>query len=950
MTQIHRSGLLEKLYAQDASMYQQVPEGVAFPRDAGDIKRLVKQAKKKGFSIIPRSAGTSLAGQATGGGVVMDISRFMTELTEINAEQQWARVQPGVIRDTLNREAAEHGLLFGPDTATTNRCMIGGMIGNNSAGSFSIKYKSTREHVLEVDAILSDGSQVTFKPLTEDELNQKVAQDDLEGYIYKNMIDLIYENRDLIDQSYPHKEIIRRNTGYALDKLCEMVPFDPEGRPFNMAELLCGSEGTLAITTSAKLNLEPLPKYKRLVIPQFRNLDEAMQATVQAVRFNPAAVELVDHIILDATKTNNEQKKNRFFLNGDPDYILIIQLEGDNEDKLRDDAKYLIKRLKEKSLGYSFPEVDDPEMMGRVWELRKAGLGLLMGLGKESRTPAFCEDTSVRVKDLPRYVKDFKEILKKHDTSCVFYAHASVGELHLRPMIDTTTLEGITKMKKIAEEVADLVRYYHGSLSGEHGDGRARAPFIGKVLGEEMIPVLRKVKEIWDPDNIFNPGKIVDPEPMEKNLRFYPGYEQAKVDTVFKWRKEGSFNEAIELCNGAGVCRKLSESGGTMCPSYMATEHEKDSTRGRANVFRQVFSGKEPETFSSSDLKEALELCLSCKACKSECPANVDMAKMKAEFMHGWHEEHGITNAESFLSEAGKYYKTAAQFPGLANALIRSYPGKLILKSLYGISTLRDLPKFAGPTFMTWFRKREKKTADRKVLLVIDLFTNYHEPKVGKSAVEVLEKMGFEVIVPNIHELGRVQISKGMLSEAKEKADQIIKGFSPFIKWNIPIVGLEPSEILTLRDEFLDIVEEDQLEKAQQISSRAFTFEEFIVLNRKLLPEIKDEKKAVLHGHCHTKALTGNAPTKAALESAGYEVEELDTGCCGMAGSFGYEADKYELSMEIGWQRLFPELGNLEDGCNICAPGFSCRHQIYDGTGMSSQHPAVLIAGNLSRS
>lgn len=947
MIEIDRSTLTKQLYAQDASMYEQEPEGVAFPRDQKDIQHLVRLAGKKGFSITARSAGTSLAGQTTGDGVIMDVSRYMTQILQTNPEGQWAEVEPGVIRDTLNRELEESGLLFGPDTATTNRCMIGGMIGNNSAGMYSIKYGTTREHILQIKAVLSDGSLAVFEPLTATELENKKSLKNLEGQIYRNMVTLLEEQRDLIERNYPHKEIIRRNTGYALDKLLEMEPFTPGGRPFNMAELLCGSEGTLALTVSTRLNLVPSPEYSRLLIPQFRSVEEAMEATVEIVRYRPAAVELVDDIILDATKGNPEQRNNRFFLNGEPACLLIVQMDGKDPEFLKSECRQIVSRLKQKNLGYSYPEIDDPKMMKRVWELRKAGLGLLMGLGREARTPAFIEDTSVRVKDLPAYVRDFRKILRKHDSSCVFYAHASVGELHFRPVIDTTSLEGVTRMRKMAEEVADLVRVYGGSLSGEHGDGRARTPFIERVLGKEMIPVLMEVKQIWDPEGIFNPGKITDPEPMDKDLRYPPGYEPARVETVFKWREEGGFGEAIERCNGAGVCRKLPESGGTMCPSYMATKSEKDSTRGRANIFRQVFTGDDPEGYSSQDLKEALDLCLSCKACKTECPASVDMSRMKAEFLNGWQQERGVTRQDEFFTNVANAYNLAGQFPGIANLIIRSYPGKALLRSLYGISTLRDMPVFARQSFRKWFNRHSSPASARKVLLFVDLFTNYHEPEVAKAAVEVLEKMGFQVIVPDLYELGRISISRGMLDKAQEQALKVVEGLIPFVSRNVPVIGLEPSEILTLRDEFLDLVDEEHLSQARLISSRAFSFEEFLVLHKDHLPDPLDTKKTVLHGHCHTRALTGDAPTRAALEAAGYEVEELDTGCCGMAGSFGYEADKYELSMEIGWQRLFPQLGDLEEDCNICAPGFSCRHQIYDGTGMNAQHPAVLIAKNL---
>ena len=939
--------LTRRLYAQDASMYEELPDGVAFPTDVKDIIKLVKQAKKKKLTITPRSAGTSLAGQATGNGIIMDVSRYMTDITEINETEHYAVVEPGVIRDTLNREVEELELLFGPDTSTTNRCMIGGMIGNNSSGSFSIRYKTTREHVKEMDVVLSDGSTATFKELTDEELEAKLEQKDLEGYIYRNMLELLEKNKYEILEEYPHPDIIRRNTGYALDKLCEMRPIKPEGKPFNMCELLCGSEGTLAITTSAKVNLEKKPKYKRMLIPHFQQLNQAMEATVHAVRFNPSAVELVDYVILDATKQNLEQSKNRFFLQRDPDFILIIQLEGDDEDKLKSDSDLLVKRLQQNKLGYAYVEITEDEEMDKVWALRKAGLGLLMGLGKESRTPAFCEDTSVRVQDLPRYVKDFQKILDKHDTSCVFYAHASVGELHFRPLIDTTSLEGITKMKQMAEEIAKLVGSYKGSLSGEHGDGRARAPFIKHVLGKDMLHLLKEVKEIWDPEYIFNPGKIVEPEPMEEDLRYSPKYYSPEQETVFQWRKEGSFNEALEMCNGAGVCRKLAESGGTMCPSYMATKDEVDSTRGRANVFRQVFSGADPEAFDSKDLKDALELCLSCKACMSECPANVDMAKMKAEFMNGWHEIYGVSEREQMFADPLKMYALAAKTPGLANFFLTSFPGKMYLKWKYGISPLRDLPPFAKTTFTKWFKKRPKNHQQLKVLLMVDVFNNYHEPEVPKAAVKVLESMGYEVIVPSIHELGRTYLSKGMLNEAKDIAVNVVNGLHPFASKNYPVIGLEPSEILTIRDEFLDLVEDGLLDKAKTLASKTFTFEEFVSRHKRQLPEPISERKVVLHGHCHAKSLVGNGPTEIALESAGYEVETLDTGCCGMAGSFGYEEEHYQVSMEIGWQRLFPQLGNLEENSNICAPGFSCRHQIKDGTGMQAQHPAILIARNI---
>ncbi|MEX0660389.1 MAG: FAD-linked oxidase C-terminal domain-containing protein [Balneolaceae bacterium] len=952
MSTILKDSLTRQLYATDASLYEELPEGVSFPKTRDDIQQLVTQSKTEGFSITPRSAGTSLAGQATGNGVIMDVSRFMTEIVHIDSEKQIAHVQPGVIRDTLNREAAQYGLQFGPDTATTNRCMIGGMIGNNSCGSFSIKHKTTREHIIEVDAVLSDGSAVTFGSLSNGELKAKKKLDTLEGNIYRGMMDLLMEHKEQILASFPHPEITRRNTGYALDRLCEMSPITPNGRPFNLAELLCGSEGTLAMTSSAKVNLVPLPKAKTLVIPQFKSIHEAMLATVEIVKWNPAAVELVDDIILNATKGNIEQSKNRFFLDGEPKCILIVQFEGDDLTELEQTAAGLATKLQNLNFGYSHPFLSDEDEMRRVWDLRKAGLGLLMGLGRDNPSPTFVEDTAVRVEDLPEYIQEFQAILDSHNTSCVFYAHASVGELHLRPVVDTTTHEGIQTMKEIASEVANLVKKYRGSLSGEHGDGRARAPYIETVLGKEMMPLLLQVKELWDPEYRFNPGKILDPKPIDTDLRYSPNYKHPEVDTVFNWRLTNGFDGAIEQCNGAGVCRKLAESGGTMCPSYHTTREEKDNTRGRANLFRQLFSGKQQEAFESEDLKEALDLCLSCKACKSECPANVDMAKMKAEFMNGYHQKNGTTLGERFFGQPEKLFPIASLFARTTNFFNRQKPVKKILEGLFNIDSRRNLPEFASTTFYSWFRKNEKEynhKDGKQVLLLVDIFTNYNEPKIAIAACEVLKSLGYSVMVPGIWPTGRPQISKGMLDEASKICEENIKRLTPFADLGIPIIGLEPSEILTLRDEYVDLCSESELVKAQLIASQSFLWEEFFTTELAVSEplDIGKGEKVYLHGHCHTKSLVGNAPLMNAYKKLGFNPVELQTGCCGMAGSFGYEKNKYDVSMQVGEQTLFPALRKLEKESTVCAPGFSCRHQIADGVQRSAEHPAVIMANAL---
>jgi FAD/FMN-containing dehydrogenase/Fe-S oxidoreductase len=951
MPQIFTDKLTRRLYANDASMYEELPSGVTFPSSAEDISKLVKLSMTKDFTITARSAGTSLAGQTTGNGIIMDTSRYMRDVLHIDPEKKIAHVQPGVIRDTLNREISRYGLQFGPDTATTNRCMIGGMIGNNSCGAFSIKHKTTRENILEIEAVLSDGTVTVFKPLTANELDEKCKLTNLEGRIYRGMIRLLKENRDRILLAYPHPEIIRRNTGYALDRLCEMEPITPGGRPFNLAELLCGSEGTLAMTVSAKLKLVPVDPYRLLVIPQFESLNQAMEAAVEAVKFDPSAVELVDDIILNATKGNIEQKKNRFFLEGEPKCLLIIQFEGRDPARLQEKARQLTDVLQQKKLGYTFPVIAEETLINRVWEVRKAGLGLLMGLGKDSQSPTFVEDTAVRVADLPAYVRDFQELLKKYETHCVFYAHASVGELHLRPVIDITTREGVEKMKRMADDVADLVAKYRGSLSGEHGDGRARAPFINKILGNEMMPLLRAVKLLWDQHYRFNPGKILDAKPIDSDLRKSQDNLLTIPETVFKWRREGGFAQALEQCNGAGVCRKLPESGGTMCPSYHSTLDEIDSTRGRANLFRQIFKENDVNGFSSKEIKKGLELCLSCKACKSECPANVDMARMKAEFLNGWYKENGYPLLTRMFGEPDKFYPVASAFAPLVNFMLKRSFVRYMMQETVGIDARRILPSFAHQTFRSWF-KENRQEFDRgnrkKAALFVDLFTDYHDPDIAKSACRVLNKLGYDVMVPSVKVSGRPQISLGLMDQMKEICDHNINILDTIVSADIPVIGLEPSELLTIRDEYLDLCSDHLLKTARHVANNSWLFEEFLLRHFKEHPEdlVKvnpGNRKISLHGHCHTKALVGNQPLMDLLNMSGFVSRDLQTGCCGMAGSFGYVHDRYEVSMDIGEKVLFPEIRKLNRRELICAPGFSCRHQISDGTGAEAFHPAEIF-------
>jgi len=957
--------LTRRLYASDASLYEQIPAAVTFPANRADLRSLVSHARTHQLPVTMRAAGTSLAGQTTGGGIIADISRHMNRVLEIDPGKRTARVQPGVIRDQLNREADRHQLLFGPDTSTTNRCMLGGMIANNSCGSYSIKYGTTREHVIELDVVLSDGSSAVFKPLSERELNQKMVQDNLEGHIYLKMIRLLTQYRELIRAQFPHPDVKRRNTGYALDKLCEMHPITPGGRPFNLCELLCGSEGTLALTHEATVHLVPAEKHNILLIPQFTSLQEALRSTLDAVAYDPAAVELVDKHILDATKGNAAQRANRFFLNGDPAALLIIEFQGDDRDELYNRAEQLRDQISANRNPLSTVLIDNADEMKRVWELRKAGLGLLMGYLSDSNSPEFVDDTAVRVEDLPGYISDFQQIMQRYDTECVYYAHASVGELHLRPILNIKTQEGIDKMKAIAVETADLLKKYRGSLSGEHGDGRLRSHLIERMMGPEVLSLFHQVKQIWDPDHLFNRGKIINPEPMDSHLRYSPAYREIAVETLFHWRNEEGFGNALELCNGAGVCRKKAESGGTMCPSYMATLDEKDSTRGRANVFRQIFSRDQQNGFSSDEISEALELCLSCKACKTECPANVDMAKMKAEFQQGRHLRNGVSAATRFFGNPAKFYPIAGAMAPLVNIASDLPPVKGVLQQLLGIHPDRNLPKFAQSRFTAGIRKTQNvqngynpgsvlsvdsefKDPDKpKVLLIVDWFTDYHDPHIAQATLGILQMLGCQTAIMGPVESGRTQISRGLLKQAREICESNILTMEPYVNAGYHLVGLEPSEILTLRDEYPDLCVDRLLPAAKSVADATYMFEEFlsdVIHSSDLAAHFSGGGRDVyVHGHCHAKALSGLNPVGNALAQAGYRPVFLETGCCGMAGSFGYDENHFDISMRIGELTLFPAIRSLGNNELICAHGFSCRHQIADGTGRKGLHTAEII-------
>jgi len=961
---------MRTLYATDASAYREMPQAVAFPKSIADIKKLIAFARQEGTSLIPRTAGTSLAGQVVGNDIVVDVSRTFTQILEVNPEEKWVRVQPGVIRDELNLFLKQYGLYFGPETSTANRAMIGGMVGNNSCGSNSVVYGSTREHTISVKAILSDGTETEFGILSQAQFEAKCrgqnSSGPLETRIYqatKAMLSHI-PTQENIRREFPKPSVQRRNTGYAIDLLLESEPFTASKAPFNFCKLIAGSEGTLAFLTEIKLHVNPLPpKETGLLCIHCNSIDESLRANLVALRYNPSASELMDHYILECTKTNIEQSQNRFFVKGDPGAILVVEFGSDSMEEVQQRAQALVQDLETNGLGYYYPLVTGPDTK-KVWNLRKAGLGLLSNVPGDAKPVAVIEDTAVDVADLPEFIREFNLTLEQYNLFCVHYAHAGSGELHLRPIINLKTEEGNKLFRAIATEIAHLVKKYRGSLSGEHGDGRLRGEFISFMIGEDNYKLVEEVKRVWDPGNIFNPGKIVNTPSMNTFLRYEPGQETPDFDTVFRFSQSDGVLRAAELCNGSGDCRKTHLTGGTMCPSYMVTRNEKDTTRGRANMLREFLTrSTKVNRFDHEEIMDTMHTCLSCKGCKSECPSNVDVAKLKAEFLQHYYDANGVPFRTRLVGNFTKANQLAAMAPGVYNFLFKNTTTAAIAKKMMGFAPKRTLPMLQETTLRSWFKKHkqqlsssnEQQHTKKKVYLFCDEFTNYNDTHIGKTAVLLLERLGYTVEIPKHEESGRTYMSKGLLREAKKLAQKNVALLKDLISSDTPLVGIEPSCILSFRDEYIDLVDADQEDDAKSLSINCLQFDEFIareILSGNIDKSLfKDEARLIkLHGHCHQKALSSVLYTQQMLTlPPNYKVEVIPSGCCGMAGSFGYEAEHYDISMQVGELVLFPTVRQQPEEVIIAAPGTSCRHQIHDGTGRKALHPIEVLYNALYR-
>ncbi|MDP3398410.1 MAG: FAD-linked oxidase C-terminal domain-containing protein [Bacteroidales bacterium] len=945
---INKDLLSRILYSTDASAYREMPLGVFYPESKQDLIDIVKLASAEGFSIIPRAAGTSLAGQVVGKGLVVDVSKHLNKILEINKDERWARVEPGVVLDELNIAVAGFGLCFGPETSTSNRCCFAGMVGNNSCGSHSLVHGSTRDHLLETEMVLCDGSVACFKSCSVEAFEEKCRLEGREGEIYRFAANMLHNERvkrEIADH-FPDPEVRRRNTGYAIDEFLNSER--------DICKVIAGSEGTLGLISEIKVNLVPiLPKERALLCAHSKRLEDVFKANLIALEHSPVAVELMDANILELSKSNISQNKNRFFIQGTPAAILIAEFAAESKEELAKIVDVAESALLESGLIYYCSKVYGKET-AKVWELRKAGLGLLTSMKGDVKPVSVIEDTAVAPSRLPDYMSDIVKMLENHSLSCVFHAHIGTGELHLRPLLNLKKEEDTLLFRTIAGETAKLVKKHRGSLSGEHGDGRLRGEFIPLMTGDYLFGILKELKRAFDPDGIFNPEKIIDTPPMNSSLRYEADVAVREYDTFFDYSAQGGWLRAVEQCNGSGDCRKSSQFAGTMCPSFRVTGNEADSTRGRANVLRELLT--KPTTdkvFDQKEILESLDLCLSCKACKSECPSNVDMARYKAEFMQHYYDLKGVSFRSYMIARMADVQRLGSLMPLVYNFFACNRLTSSIIKKILRFSANRSIPKLSRTTLRQYAKSLSSKKRYEKgvIFLFADEFTNYNEAEVGVAFIELMNELGYRVIVPNHKESGRAAMSKGLLRRAKKFANQNVSLLKDLITPETPLVGIEPSAILSFRDEYPALVDSELREAAQELSKCALLYDEFIMRevekgNISADSFTNEAKKIILHGHCHQKAIASVEPSAAMLSlPQNYTVETLPTGCCGMAGAFGYEKEHYDVSIAVGNQTLFPLINAATTASEtiISAPGTSCRQQILDGTGRIAKHPVVIL-------
>lgn len=943
------------LFATDASPYREKPLGVVVVYSQSQLQEIVQFAVNNKIPIILRGAGTSLGGQVVGDGLIIDTSH-LKQIISINREDSWVEVEPGVVLDELNHYLSASALFFGPETSTSNRCTIGGMVGNNSCGAHSLVYGSTRDQLIEVKGYLSDGSAVTFKALTAAELEHKFNEQTLEGGIYRGLVELLKSAsvRDAVIENYPNPNIHRRNGGYAIDEIVKSGAFISGADSLNISKLIAGSEGTLMIISSVRLKLHPSPpKCVALLVLHCSTLEEALQANIYVQKFRPSAVELMDRTILDLTKDNTEQQKNRFFIQGDPAALLIVEVAFDEQEQLDFQLDKMVSSLNSVGFGYHIARISGVDI-SKVWSLRKAGLGVLSNMKGEAKPVSVIEDCAVTVDDLPAFCKDISSLLAAYDKNCVFHGHAGSGELHLRPILNLKDEHDVELFRTIARETALIVKSYNGSLSGEHGDGRVRGEFLELMVGSEVYKLLCDVKKLFDPHNLLNPNKIVNTPAMNSSLRYQISDKKRVI-----WHNHTPFyTENLlynsERCNGSADCLKSARFKGVMCPSYQATQNELYSPRGRANLIREFLTVR--NDCDGVDLEEvicSLRLCLSCKACKSECPSNVDIAQLKGEIYAYYYTKHRMSIRSYVFSHIGVISRYLSYTPRLVNFITQSGIFKYVADAMFGISKRRALPLLSNQTFRAISKRmgrdsicNENKKAH--ILLLNDEFTNYYNSNVGESALRLFRALGYEVTVFTFKESERTHISVGNLLKAKHLLQSNLRDIEPFLNNVVAVVGLEPSVLLTYRDEALKLSGFEQKEVAERLAKICFTFEEFVALQIDLglitsSSFTQEERVLHFHGHCYQKALEkGGVVAKILSLPLNYRVEEINSGCCGMGGGFGYEKEHFEVSKKIAELILLPHLKLLDEE-EVVTSGFSCKHQIADLSGKLVKHPAEIL-------
>jgi FAD/FMN-containing dehydrogenase/Fe-S oxidoreductase len=938
------------LYSTDASVYQIEPAGVVVVKSKEDIVKTVKLCKKYGCSLTMRGGGTSQAGQAIGEGVQVDTSKYFNRLLEVNPAERWARVQPGIVLDELNAALRPHNLRFAPDISTASRATVGGMMANNSSGARSVMYGKTIDHVLEQEVVLSDGSVVHFRPLARADVDAICQQDTLEAACYREVRRLASTHAPEIDRRFP--KVLRRVGGYNLD--C----FVDSDRPFNLAKMIVGSEGTLGVVLEAKIALVPLPKAKAVLAIQFADLLEALEATPAILPHHPSAIEIMDGFILENTKQSAAlDRLRRTFIEGDPAALLCVELYDDDAHNLPARLDAIERDLRARRFGYRYFHALDLPTQATIWSLREAALGLSMAMKEDAKSLSFVEDTAVAPEKLRDYIDRFLGIVKRHHTTAGVYAHASVGCLHVRPVINMKTADGVRTFESLANDVADLVLEFGGALSGEHGDGLVRGPFMEKMFGTTLYEAFRSVKRTFDPDGIFNPGKIVDCPPMTRNLRYGAGYMTPRPETFFDYDEYGGLGGAVEMCSGLGACRKTLD--GTMCPSYMATKEESHSTRGRANVLRLAMAGRLDESgLGDEGVKEVMSLCLECRACKAECPVGVDVARFKSEFLADYWKRHGTPLRARVLGHIHNLSYWGSQFAPLSNLIARSAPVRWINEQLLGLDSRRLPPAWSSTTFEDEFAKlfptanNAASVANRSTFVFNDTFTNFYNPDIGMAGVKVLHNIGCPPALASNACCGRPLISQGLLAEARELASRNTAVLFPLAERDHRIVFFEPSCLSAIREDAPSLLRGEDQRRAKRVAAASVLFEEFVESAWPKSTFLKAGPTTIqLHGHCHQKAMGLLSPAKALLSRIpGATVVDLNAGCCGMAGSFGYVRDHYDVSRAIGERRLLPAARNLTTGSVLVASGVSCRHQVEDFTGVRALHPAELIDSLIARS